>query len=115
MIKKEVEIVKETNMARHCDKCDDKMYSVESSVFRYPGTFCKMCKIDLCKWHRNEDPTLEEYQRERTEEIYCYDCLEVVEKYLYELKELKDKYDMDTQHVRLKMKIGCDKLKEKNE
>lgn len=112
MIKKEVEIVKETNLSRCCDKCDDHMYKVDSSVFRYPGTFCKMCEIDLCKWHRNEDPTLEEYAREGTEEIYCCDCFEVVEKYLYELKESKEEYDQKTQFIRLKMRIECDKLKE---
>ncbi len=115
MIKKEVEIIKKTNMARHCDMCDDKIYSVESSAFRYPGTVCKMCKIDLCKFHRNEDPTLEEYEREKTEEVYCYDCFEIVEKYLYELKELKEEYDQRIQMIRLKMRIECDKLKEKNE
>ncbi len=112
MIKKEVEIVKKTNMSRCCDKCGDETYGVDTSIFRYPGTFCKICEIDLCKWHRYEDPTLEEYERERTEEVYCDECLEVVEKYLYELKELKSEYDQKVQFIRLKMRTECNKLKE---
>ena len=112
MIKEEVEIVKKTNMSRYCDKCGDHMYGVDTSVFRYPGTFCKMCKIDLCKMHRNEDPTLEEYQRERTEEIYCDDCFEIVEESLYNLKKLKNEHNQNVQVIRLKMRRECDKLKE---
>ncbi len=71
-----------------------------------------MCKIDLCKIHRNEDPTLEEYERKKTEEIYCDDCFRIVEKPLYKLKELKEEYDQKVQVIRLKMRRECDKLKE---
>jgi len=115
MIKKEFEVAKKTIQIRCCDICEAEIIRGDYTP-QWPSQRCCMCRKDLCEWHRCLDPVDEDrLGEEPPEKVYCPECFEVVEKYLYELRKLEEEYDNDTQFIRVKMKSECDKLKEKND
>lgn len=114
MIKEEIKVVKETEKIRCCDCCETEICRGNSAYSQWPSATCCMCKKDLCEWHRCVNPADEDcHGEDPPEKVYCPECFEVVEGYLYKIKEEEDNHFYKMQAIRLKMKIECDKLKEK--